>query len=55
MFLYANGSKDSLREMVKQLDGDKLIVVLAQRNAAIHFTETHIGDLQAIIDAEREG
>jgi hypothetical protein len=49
MFQYANGSKELLWEMFKNLEGKELEVILAQRDMTIYFTETHIADLKAVL------
>lgn len=53
MFQHANGSKELLEPMLKELEGTELEVVLAQRDMTIYFTETHITDLKAVISSVR--
>mgnify|MGYP005847303677 CR=1 FL=1 len=50
MFQHANGSRDLLKDMVVELDGNHLEVVLADQNASIYFTKTHIADLITVIE-----
>ncbi len=52
MFQYANGSHEVLRSGLCELAGHELEVVLARRNASIHFTKTHLADLKAVIESE---
>jgi hypothetical protein len=52
MFRFANGSKDTLKELILQQTGNELSVVLAQQEATIYFTKMHLADLQSIIAAE---
>lgn len=51
MFMHANGSKEQIFEMLRELKGKKLEVILAQENATIYFTTTHLVDLKAVIEA----
>lgn len=53
MFLYANGSKDSLRSTFLLMTEHRLKIVLARQDATVYFTETHAGDIRAAIDAEQ--
>ena len=55
MFQYANGSAELMWGMFVDLTGNKLEVVLGQKNAEIYFTTTHIADLRTVIenDAQR--
>ena len=39
MFQHANGSRDSLMEMLKVMDGNEIEVILAQRDDTIYFTK----------------
>lgn len=54
MFQHANGTDDLLQEMFAELSGNELEVVLAQEDATIYFTKTHIADLQVVISTEAE-
>jgi hypothetical protein len=49
MFRHANSTKDFMMEMFLELTGNELEVVLAQENATIYFTKTHIADLRSVI------
>lgn len=53
MFQHANGSKELLEPMLKELERTELEVVLAQRDMTVYFTETHITDLKAVISSVR--
>ena len=53
MFQYANGSTDTLENMFVTLIGNELELVLAQENATIYFTKTHIADLKEVIRVDR--
>lgn len=55
MFQHANGSKEMLRDLFSQVEGNELEVVLAQQETTIYFTGTHIVDLKAVIDTEQAG
>lgn len=57
MFRHANSTKDFMLEMFLELAGNELEVVLAQENATIYFTKTHIADLRKVIefDAKSDG
>ena len=52
MYMYANGSKKEMMELFHNLAGNKLEVVLAGEGKAIYFTDTHVFDLKAVIEAE---
>ncbi|MGR3443350.1 hypothetical protein DU478_00620 [Thalassococcus profundi] len=52
MFRHANSTKDFMLEMFLELAGNELEVVLAQENATIYFTKTHIADLKTIIEVD---
>lgn len=52
MFRHANSSKDIMLEMFLELSGNEFEVVLAQDNATIYFTKTHIVDLKTVIKAD---
>lgn len=49
MFQYANGAQELIKELFIDLDSNELDVVLAEEDATIYFTKTHIMDLQAVI------
>jgi hypothetical protein len=53
MFQYAHGSRDRMMEMFIDLKTNELDVVLAQVDATIYFTKTHIADLKTVITAEK--
>ena len=52
MYRHANGSKETMRELVENLDGNELGVVLAQREVTIYLSTTHIIDIKAVLTAE---
>jgi inorganic pyrophosphatase/exopolyphosphatase len=52
MFQHTNGSAELMREMFVELTGNELEVVLAQKNATIYFTRTHIADLKEVIKVD---
>jgi hypothetical protein len=54
MFQYANRSGDELLKMFSKITSNELDVVLAQREATIYFTKTHIADLRAVIEVDNE-
>ena len=55
MFRHANSTKDFMLEMFLELAGNELEVVLAQENATIYFTKTHIADLKKVIEVDGNG
>jgi len=52
MFMYANGSSDLIQGMLVDLANNQLDVILAQQDATIYFTKTHLADLKTIIDID---
>lgn len=52
MFKHANGSKDFMLAMFSEVRDNELEVVLAQKDATVYFTKTHIADLKKIIEVE---
>jgi hypothetical protein len=54
MWRYANGSRESLAELVDAMKGNLLTVELAGRPRKARFTETHVVDLRAVLEAELE-
>ena len=53
MFKEANGSSEILRDLFTKLSGNELEVVLAQENATIYFTKTHIADLKKVLEIDQ--
>jgi hypothetical protein len=49
MFQYANGSKAALRDAIANQVDNHLPLVLAQRDATIYFTATHLLDLKIVL------
>ena len=54
MFRHANGTRDEMEAMFENMSGDRLEVVLGQRDHTIYFTKTHRQDLLAVIEAMNE-
>jgi hypothetical protein len=52
MFQYASGSDDIIEGMFKEMAGNHLEIVLADRDETVYFTSTHVADMKAVIDAE---
>ena len=52
MFKHANGSEDTLLQLVKDSHGGALAIELASTDTQIYFTNTHLVDLQAVINAD---
>ncbi|WP_339862458.1 sacsin N-terminal ATP-binding-like domain-containing protein [Thalassospira alkalitolerans] len=52
MFKHANGTKDIMMEMVVDIRGNELEVVLAQRDEIIYFTKTHVADIKTVIEVD---
>lgn len=54
MFRHVNDSRELLAEMFDDLTENKLEIILAQNDAEIYFTRTHIGDLRAVIESDAQ-
>jgi hypothetical protein len=54
IFLYANGSKDTIRDLILQAKSTEVNIVLAQKSMTICFTNTHIADLRSILRVENQ-
>lgn len=54
MFQHANGSADLMQDMFIELAGNELEVVIAQKNATIYFTRTHVADLKSVLSIDSE-
>lgn len=52
MFQHANGSRDVLAATFGSMSGSQLEIVLAQDEATIYFTKTHIADLRTVIEVD---
>lgn len=52
MFRLVNGSRETMREAFRSIEGNELSVVLAERDLTIYFSKTHIIDLKAVLEAE---
>ncbi len=53
MFSYPNRTRDEMQAMFEDMAGDRLEVVLGQRDHTISFTKTHRQDLLAVIEASQ--
>ena len=54
MFQYANGSSGDLRNMVTEMAGNEIRVVLAQNPLSIYFTQNHRDDLGEVMKVDRQ-
>ena len=54
MFLYANGSKNVLKNLFAEMAGERMEIILAQSNAVIYFTKTHLADLKDVIEQDEK-
>ncbi|KUL01410.1 MAG: Uncharacterized protein XE11_2137 [Methanomicrobiales archaeon 53_19] len=52
MFQHANASRNSMRHLFKNMQGDLLEIVLAKKPERIYFTKTHLADLNAVLASE---
>jgi hypothetical protein len=52
MFEHANPSRHNMLEMFSEIKGSKLGLQLAGNKKTIHFSNIHLDDLRAIIEAE---
>ena len=52
MMLHAHGSKDLVKKMLVDCDGDTLYIDLAGAEASVYFTRTHLVDLKAVLTSE---
>ena len=55
MFQHVNGSRDLLRTAFVEMDGQQLTVILADADATIYFTKTHVADLRQVINVDGVG
>ena len=55
MFQYANGSSGDLRNMVTEMAGNEITVVLAQNLLSIYFTQNHRDDLGEVMKVDSSG
>ena len=53
MYMHANDSTSTMKETFLALDGGELELILAGEVATLYFNESHIFDLQVVIDEER--
>ncbi len=54
MYRHANGCKDIVCDMVQNLAGSELEIVLAQRDMTIYLSTVHVIDIKAVLKAEDE-
>ncbi|MFZ5675695.1 MAG: sacsin N-terminal ATP-binding-like domain-containing protein [Pseudomonadota bacterium] len=54
MYRHANGCKEIIRDMLEDLTGNELEVVLAQRDITIYLSATHLIDIKALLSAEEK-
>ena len=54
MYRHANGSREIMCEMVRDLTGNELEVTLGQKDRAIYLSKHHVIDIKAIFAAEAE-
>ena len=52
MYRHANGCREVLRDLVENLNGNELEVVLAQRDMTIYLSKVHVIDIKAVLAAE---
>ncbi|MDE0678777.1 MAG: hypothetical protein OXI11_00940 [Gammaproteobacteria bacterium] len=52
MFMYANESKDEMKEKLQSMDGNELEILLAGQPVSIYFTDTHVEDLKVVLAYE---
>lgn len=52
MYAFTNGSGEFLKDLLLEIEGNELDVIIAQRDETIYFTKTHIADLKAVIEAD---
>jgi len=52
MYRHANGCRDIIRDMVENLTGNELEVILAQRDMTIYLSAVHAIDIKAVLAAE---
>lgn len=53
MFSYVNESKEIMRDMLPDIEGDKLEVILAGADETIYFTKMHLADLLEVIKVDQ--
>ena len=52
MFMYANDSRDKLKEKLRCMGGSELELMLAGQPISIYFTDTHVEDLKVVLAYE---
>jgi hypothetical protein len=55
MFMHANDSAESIKQVFSDIEGNEIDLVLAQKDHNVYFTKTHIADLKIVIEADRTG
>jgi hypothetical protein len=52
MYRHANESKEIMRDLVNNLSGNELEVVLAQQGMTVYLSKIHLMDIKAVLGAE---
>lgn len=52
MFRLVNGSKETMREAFRALEGNELPVLLSDQDLTVYFSKTHIIEMKAVLEAE---
>lgn len=52
MYRHANGCKEIIRDMLENLTGNELEVILAQKEMTIYLSAVHVIDIKAVLAAE---
>jgi hypothetical protein len=52
MYRHANGSREIIHDMVENLGGSVLEVILAQKDMTIYLSTIHVLDLKAVLESE---
>ncbi len=55
MFMYANASRSEMKDRFLALEGSELELTLADRAVTLYFTDTHIQDLNIVIEVDDQG
>ena len=54
MFMHANASKDEMADRFHALDGNELVLTLADQPVTVYFTDTHIADIGVVIEVDHQ-
>ena len=52
MFMHANPSKDEMTDWFLALDGNELVLTLADQPVTVYFTNTHVADLRIVLEVD---